>query len=683
MSSRFSRGRRLLTGLLVATGALFALGGTAMAEVTSFTGPALGKQPLASTGFGNFTVTYTNTTAGLSGNGDSFRIYFNPNYDDFSQNNLVVPAGVTCTPSYAYIDCVLTADIAAAATKVVTYKVDAPTYASTYTPYVYDNDASVDTYITGWNHQGSEYSFENGGPSSIDIDVVGDRPHAVVKGSSVSFQVRVSNLGTGPALNLTLADDWAANQSASVAGLSCANSNSTSQWDCNIGTLAAGESRTYAVTVTGNEFDDVAPGYDNGYFSFYVQSKEDAHSDSNSYFSLDLPVTDGTFSKLTNYEVDTPEVVRAGQSVTYQFKTRNTGNAAYPASKLRLRNNGDTPLSAASFGGVACAVDPAASPTDHTPYWLCDVPAIAPGAELAESLTFQVDADNYDPYIYTYSQFIDWADPTAVGALHQLFEGDDPSVRAYTPNTDPLAPDLVLTGSAPTTTTVGSDTTFTFNIANAGHRTSFDAYVEGTFPAGVTWVSGTNCFVQPGRNFWCDAGDIVEGGSKTVTVTLHSPSLGAVGFQAWAYGDGSELSYRNNDVSLNSIVVPVAPVTGGGPSPLAALGAAVKQTIAQAVASGVPVTVTPNADGSVLIQLYLAPGTAKGLHLKAKPVLVGSSKTAVKGGKKVTIKTKFTKKAKGKIAASKKAVSVSEVITFTNSAGKKVVKRRTVVLKKK
>jgi hypothetical protein len=102
------------------------------------------------------------------------------------------------------------------------------------------------------------------------------------------------------------------------------------------------------------------------------------------------------------------------------------------------------------------------------------------------------------------------------------------------------------------------------------------------------------------------------------------------------------------------------------------------------VKNGVPVTITTNADGSVLVQLFLDPGTAKGLHLKSKRVLVGSSKTTVKGGVKKTIKTKFTKKAKAKIAASKKAVKLSQVVTFTNAAsGKSVAKTRTVVLRKK
>jgi hypothetical protein len=688
MIPRRSRAGRLFTGLLVAVGALFALGGTATASTLRADWSAI---PAEHNQLGtNLTYTLTVTPDGAIAPGNTFSIY----YDDIPSTTLVgapTTTGMTCTdaPGVSAVDCVV--DNLTAAPKSVTVTFD--TGATSPNDYTLDADAFNSSPSDAWAPAALDTGsalfadtvyLENGGPSSLSLDRTSSYHYgdALAKDGTRAYTYRLTNLGTGAARNVVLAYgasnawDGVVHVAVTSDGAACADTSPMLAGACSIAVLAPGASVNFTMVLTG-----VGYGFADGFL--YRASKDDFGQDRNVSTDAFVQVSDGTFATFSHVETAGPDRLGRGESGTYTERWTNTGTATYPASVVTVYPYDGTAVTAASFGGVACARAEGTSSSSRHPSFTCNVPAVPAGTSIDTSVTLvatDVTADGYD------SNFEDWADPVAVAAQHAYLDGRVTPERSLSA-ADSLSWDIVLAASTPSSTTLGGTTTFTLTLGNVGQRWTYAAGIDGRLPGGVTFVGSTGgCVVQLDNTFACDTPHgLGPGESATFTLTVRASATGPVGiqFDGWAYGDGDELSEANNRADAFTVVLPVPPVIGGGPSPLVALGVAVKQTIAQAVKSGVPVTLTPNADGSVLIQLYLSPGTAKGLHLKAKPVLVGSSKTAVKAGKKVTIRTKFTKKAKAKIAASTKAVSVSEVITFTNRAGKKSVKRRTVVLKRK
>jgi|CXWL01.1.fsa_nt_gi hypothetical protein len=120
--------------------------------------------------------------------------------------------------------------------------------------------------------------------------------------------------------------------------------------------------------------------------------------------------------------------------------------------------------------------------------------------------------------------------------------------------------DLQLTAPlAPATVAIGSDVTFTFQIANTGPNAAdyglfnLDLPISYLRPVTTTPSQGA---CQPGPPATCELGTIPAGQAATVTTVLHASYLGATTLQAAAASSRAELTLGNNVLTRGITVVP-------------------------------------------------------------------------------------------------------------------------------
>lgn len=80
--------------------------------------------------------------------------------------------------------------------------------------------------------------------------------------------------------------------------------------------------------------------------------------------------------------------------------------------------------------------------------------------------------------------------------------------------------DLGVTKEAPGQALEGEDLTYTITVANEGPDTALGAVVEDPLPAGVRFVSASQGCAESQGTVTCQLGDIADGGSREVEITV-------------------------------------------------------------------------------------------------------------------------------------------------------------------
>jgi len=672
MAFRLRRPRRLLLGLATAAVAVCAFGGTASAATitASWTGAPAGN--IAGNADQAYTLTLT-PSADATGSNDVTIYYSN---DGATLSGAIAGTlAADCADGGGELDCTIPmADLTlAGGAKTITFTAHTPSYfVSGFAMQAdFQSGTQTDTFSpnTG-NFSTTGVDVTTGGPSSWDIDY-GIAPRFVAQGSTATLTAHATNVGSGDSAFTQFGVSWNDPQAtATVTANGVACTGGAGYANCDLGTVAHGATVAIVITVSGVTYttsNDV---------SVYLSQKGDGHNDNNAYTDRNVPVTDGTWADLTENVVNEPEHIAIGGTATASSMLVNHGPSAYPASVFRLSPNWnwDSPLSAASVTGGSCAVDPADLST--VPDWLCNVPAIAPGTSATFSFTWAAPADNTYPSAGVYARRDSWSDP----AIHPYVSGSQSIyLGAYG---DPLAGDLAVTASAPSVTGFGTETPFAITVKNAGMRDATDVYVGFQLPDGATLgtTTGASCLASFGGWVECFVGNsLTIGSSASFTVGVIAGSTGPialdVSLEDWNFSQGGDqLSWRNDRVTVSSLVIPSKPVIK--------FVAAIKQTIAAALKSGITTSFVADRDGNVTVSFTVDAKTAKSLHLKSKkPVVVASGKAGMKAGSLVNVTAKFTKKAKGKLAKSKKALKLTKTVTITPKVGTKLVVTSKVTLK--
>ena len=157
--------------------------------------------------------------------------------------------------------------------------------------------------------------------------------------------------------------------------------------------------------------------------------------------------------------------------------------------------------------------------------------------------------------------------PTAIGTVTGTVTGyltqTDPnflnntasaSVTVVNPTAD-LALSMVGT---PNPATLGNNVTFTLTATNIGPSSAPGLRLTNTLPAGVSFVSATAGYILVGSQVvYTNLGTLVNNGSLSVSITVHTVAPGTVTNTANVTSDLTDLFKGNNSASVKIVIDPV------------------------------------------------------------------------------------------------------------------------------
>lgn len=193
-------------------------------------------------------------------------------------------------------------------------------------------------------------------------------------------------------------------------------------------------------------------------------------------------------------QVDAPDPVVAGESVTWTVTVENVGSEIAP----NVVATNTLPAGVSLVETVGCVEDPTGEPTCS----LGDIP-------VGDSLSYDVVVD---------------VDPSTTGTLtHSVsVESDgtdaDPSNNASDEDTTVVAEaDMSITKTGDATAIAGEQATYTIEVVNDGPSDAQDVSVSDTPPAGFSFSSAT---APCAGGFPCDLGTVAVGDSVSFDVTF-------------------------------------------------------------------------------------------------------------------------------------------------------------------
>jgi uncharacterized repeat protein (TIGR01451 family) len=143
----------------------------------------------------------------------------------------------------------------------------------------------------------------------------------------------------------------------------------------------------------------------------------------------------------------------------------------------------------------------------------------------------------------------------------------------------PTAPDLALSGSAPTSVTLGQSVTYTLLVTNGGAGGATGVTLTDTLPTGATFVSATGGVTPAGGVLTFAIGSLASGASDTVTIVVRPTAPASLTNNAAVRMDRTDPTPADNSLSLpTTVVVPDLALSGGAPASVK-VGQAVTYTL--------------------------------------------------------------------------------------------------------
>jgi uncharacterized repeat protein (TIGR01451 family) len=119
------------------------------------------------------------------------------------------------------------------------------------------------------------------------------------------------------------------------------------------------------------------------------------------------------------------------------------------------------------------------------------------------------------------------------------------------------APDLALSGKAPTSVTLGSNLTESFTVTNNGTAGATGVTLTDPLPAGVKFVSATGGITPVNGVVTFSLGSLAAGASTSVTIVVTPTTAGAVSDTATVGMDQTDPTPADNSVTLPTTVTPI------------------------------------------------------------------------------------------------------------------------------
>jgi uncharacterized repeat protein (TIGR01451 family) len=128
------------------------------------------------------------------------------------------------------------------------------------------------------------------------------------------------------------------------------------------------------------------------------------------------------------------------------------------------------------------------------------------------------------------------------------------------------APDLALSGNAPTSVTLGTNVTYVLTVTNNGTATATGVTVTDTLPSSVTFVSATGGVapVEGALNF--SIGNLAPGASTSASIVVTPTTAGTLSDSATASMTQTDPTPGDDRVTLDTTVSASPPVAGAPPT---------------------------------------------------------------------------------------------------------------------
>jgi uncharacterized repeat protein (TIGR01451 family) len=125
------------------------------------------------------------------------------------------------------------------------------------------------------------------------------------------------------------------------------------------------------------------------------------------------------------------------------------------------------------------------------------------------------------------------------------------------------APDLALSGSAPSSVTAGSNVTYNLTVTNDGTAAATGVTLTDTLPSRVKFISATGGISPVGEVLTFALGSLAAGASTTVTIVATPTSAGTLNDSAAVGMDQGDPTPADNAITRSTTVTATA--TGDGP----------------------------------------------------------------------------------------------------------------------
>ena len=116
------------------------------------------------------------------------------------------------------------------------------------------------------------------------------------------------------------------------------------------------------------------------------------------------------------------------------------------------------------------------------------------------------------------------------------------------------APDLVLTGGAPDTLTLGNSVTYSLTVTNNGTASATGVTLTDTLPSGAAFVSATGGAKPTGGVLTFTLGDLAAGADSKVTIVVTPTAAGSLNDVAKVSMDQTEPNPANSTLTLSTKV---------------------------------------------------------------------------------------------------------------------------------
>ncbi len=363
--------------------------------------------------------------------------------------------------------------------------------------------------------------------SSADLSISkSDSPDPVTAGENLTYTVTVTNNGPSDAQDVVVMDTLPSGVTL-VSTSGCAEDPGGVP-TCMLGTVAAGSSQHYTITVT---VDPGTTGTIVNLASVSSSTSEGSPGDE----SVSETTTVVTSADLSISKSDSPDPVTAGENLTYSVTVTNNGPS--DAQDVVVMDTLPSGVTLDSTSG--CTEDPSGVPT-------CSVGTITAGGSKQYTITVTVDSDTTGTIV------------NSASVSSSTSEGNPGDESVSETTVVVTSADLSISKSdSPDPVTAGESLTYTVTVTNNGPSDAQNVVVTDTLPAGVTLDSTSGCAEDPSGLPTCSLGTIAAGSSQhyTITVTVDSDTTGTIVNSASVSSSTSEGAPGDESVSETTVVV--------------------------------------------------------------------------------------------------------------------------------
>jgi len=344
----------------------------------------------------------------------------------------------------------------------------------------------------------------------------------VASGDGFDWNLKVTNTSNVNATSVVIKDTIAGSLTIGTLPNGCTKTGQ--DITCNVGNLAAGASKTYAIPVTTSAAS--CPSVDN---TGTVTATDDTNAG------------DNTDSASVNVTCNTPDVtitksasaatVNANGSVTFTLKAENLGNADA------------TGVTATDTFAAGLAITSAPGCTIAGQKVTCDLGTIAGGASKSVDVTVTATAAAC-PSVKNTAEVTATNEPSGAGGNNL---SNEVTLNVTCPN-----PDVAIrkSSSAPVAGVFSGDSfTYTITVENVSGGDVNDVIVHDSIPAGLDITDTDSSCTVSGQDVTCDLGTVAAGASETLTITVTATDAACPEVTNTATVEGSNDSNSGNNTS--------------------------------------------------------------------------------------------------------------------------------------